>query len=56
MTTDVELIKTLAEPRVLFPDWRMGQLVANLALAAGATLLQGCGKQKANNCSSRRGD
>jgi hypothetical protein len=30
-----ELLATLAQLRVLFPDWRLGQLVANLALAAG---------------------
>lgn len=32
-----ELVEAIAELRQLFPDWRMGQLVANLALAAGAT-------------------
>jgi hypothetical protein len=32
-----ELIEALAELRRLFPDWRMGQLVANLVLAAGGT-------------------
>jgi hypothetical protein len=31
-----ELVEALAELRLLFPDWRLGQLVANLALAAGA--------------------
>jgi hypothetical protein len=30
-----ELIDAISELRVLFPDWRMGQLVANLAMAAG---------------------
>lgn len=30
-----ELINALTELRALFPDWRFGQLVANLALAAG---------------------
>ncbi len=30
-----ELIESLSELRVLFPDWRLGQLIANLALAAG---------------------
>ena len=30
-----ELVDALAELRVLFPDWRMGQLIANLATAAG---------------------
>ena len=32
-----ELIEALSELRLLFPDWRMGQLVANLVMAAGAT-------------------
>lgn len=32
-----ELIGALSELRELFPDWRMGQLVANLVLAAGGT-------------------
>jgi hypothetical protein len=32
-----ELIGALAELRALFPDWRMGQLVANLVTAAGGT-------------------
>lgn len=30
-----ELLDALAELRVLFPDWRMGQLIANLVTAAG---------------------
>ena len=30
-----ELIGALAELRAIFPDWRMGQLVANLVTAAG---------------------
>ena len=32
-----ELLMALSELRALFPDWRMGQLVANLLTAAGAT-------------------
>ena len=32
-----ELIRAIAESRALFPDWRMGQLVANLVTAAGGT-------------------
>jgi hypothetical protein len=32
-----ELIGALSELRALFPDWRMGQLVANLVTAAGGT-------------------
>lgn len=30
-----ELVDALSELRVLFPNWRMGQLVANLVTAAG---------------------
>lgn len=30
-----ELVDALSELRVIFPDWRMGQLVANLVTAAG---------------------
>ncbi len=33
---DDDLILALAELRILFPDWRMGQLIANVAQAAGA--------------------
>ena len=35
MTTNDELLGALAELQVLFSDWRMGQLVANLTQAAG---------------------
>ncbi len=37
MTTAVgdELMGALAELRTLFPDWRLGQLVASLVQAAG---------------------
>ena len=35
-TTDAdELMVAIAELRALFPEWRVGQLVASLALAAG---------------------
>jgi hypothetical protein len=34
-STTEELLGAIAELRSLFPDWRLGQLVANLALAAG---------------------
>ncbi len=34
-TAGDELVAAIGELRVLFPDWRVGQLVANLALAAG---------------------
>jgi hypothetical protein len=30
-----ELLEALAEVRALFPQWRLGQLVANLAQSAG---------------------
>jgi hypothetical protein len=30
-----ELVDALAEVRVLYSDWRMGQLIANLVTAAG---------------------
>jgi hypothetical protein len=32
-----ELIEAVSGLRLLFPDWRMGQLVANLVMAAGGT-------------------
>ena len=32
-----ELLPALAELREMFPDWRFGQLIANLAAAAGMT-------------------
>ena len=32
-----ELIEAVSELRVLFPDWRMGQLIANLVMAAGGS-------------------
>jgi hypothetical protein len=32
-----ELTAAIAELRSLFPDWRLGQLVANLVMAAGGT-------------------
>lgn len=30
-----ELLRAIAQIRVIFPDWRMGQLLANLVTAAG---------------------
>ena len=36
-TATDDLIEALAELRELFPDWRMGQLVLNVATAAGAS-------------------
>jgi hypothetical protein len=35
VSTGDELIGALSELRTLFPDWRMGQLVANLVTATG---------------------
>ena len=32
-----ELIQALSELHILFPEWRMGQLVANLVAATGGT-------------------
>ncbi len=32
-----ELVGTIAELRALFPEWRLGQLIANLVTAAGGT-------------------
>ncbi len=37
VSTAEELMGALSELRTLFPDWRMGQLVANLVTAAGGT-------------------
>lgn len=37
VSVNEELIEAISELRVLFPNWRMGQLVANLVLAAGGT-------------------
>jgi len=37
VSTVEELMGALSELRTLFPDWRMGQLVANLVTAAGGT-------------------
>ena len=36
-TCSDELLSSIAELRSLFPEWRLGQLVANLLTAAGAT-------------------
>ncbi len=32
-----DLIEALSKLRRLFPDWRMGQMVSNLVMAAGGT-------------------
>jgi hypothetical protein len=37
MSVTDELTEAIAELRGLFPDWRLGQLVANLVMAAGGT-------------------
>jgi hypothetical protein len=34
-TTRTELLNALADLGLLFPDWRLGQTLANLAMAAG---------------------
>jgi hypothetical protein len=34
-TVSDELLGAVAELRAIFPDWRLGQLVANLTTAAG---------------------
>ncbi len=34
-TTRTELLIALTELGLLFPDWRLGQTLANLAMAAG---------------------
>ena len=36
-TTRTELLDALAKLGALFPDWRLGQTLANLAMAAGHT-------------------
>jgi hypothetical protein len=37
LSANNDLTKALVELRGLFPGWRMGQLVANLVMAAGGT-------------------
>jgi hypothetical protein len=32
-----ELLQVIAELRQVYPDWRLGQMLANLAMAAGRT-------------------
>ncbi len=34
-TTSDDLMEALTELRHLFPDWRIGQLIANVTMAAG---------------------
>jgi hypothetical protein len=34
-TTSAALLEAVAQLRVLFPEWRFGQMVANLTTAAG---------------------
>jgi hypothetical protein len=36
-STTEDLSGAISELRALFPDWRLGQLVANLVTAAGGT-------------------
>jgi hypothetical protein len=35
-STSEELLSELSELRSLFPNWRIGQLIMNVAMAAGA--------------------
>lgn len=35
VSTNEQLLEAVAELRTLFPEWRMGQLVANLVTGAG---------------------
>jgi hypothetical protein len=35
ITKNDELVSALSDLRAIFPEWRLGQLIANLALAAG---------------------
>jgi hypothetical protein len=37
LTTREQLHQALAELHAIFPDWRFGQMLANVATAAGAT-------------------
>jgi hypothetical protein len=37
VSTAEDLSAAISELRVVFPDWRLGQLVANLVTAAGGT-------------------
>jgi hypothetical protein len=37
VSTAEELSGAISELRALFPDWRMGQVVANLVMAAGGS-------------------
>ena len=39
--TRTELLKVLAELSKLHPDWRLGQMLANLAMSAGRTEASG---------------
>lgn len=34
-TTTNDLIEAITDLRTLFPEWRFGQLIANLAISAG---------------------
>jgi hypothetical protein len=36
VTVNEELIEAISELRTLFPNWRLGQLIGNLAMAAGS--------------------
>ena len=53
-TTD-ELLDAISELRTLFPDWRMGRLVANLVQAAGRSELSDIWEKTLTCCSRRDG-
>ena len=48
-TTSDALLQAVAQLRALFPDWRFGQLVANLTTAAGARNLRRYGTLRTGN-------
>jgi hypothetical protein len=37
VSVNEELIEAISELRTLFPNWRLGQLIGNLAMAAGTS-------------------
>ncbi len=40
-TTSDALVEAVSQLRALFPEWRFGQLIANLTTAAGCQELEG---------------
>jgi len=51
-TVGEELMAAMAELRRLFPDWRMGQMVANLAQPAELSGKGPSGTRRTSSCSS----